>query len=271
MSYSAIEESSELSQPVELYAFSYAGNTFAYTNDTEDVTIGSTTYTAIPIHRGETEQNGDAEQANMEITVSRDSELGELFKAAPPSEPITITILQYHRQLQGNTIVVWKGRIIALSWKGSELILTSENVFASLLRIGVTRKFSRQCTHALYSGQCRANREQFAMRTTATTIINNTVRIADTVQAGFYAGGYVTWRNSATGVVERRPITENTETTITIVGFPSGLLVNTVEITMYAGCDHTMNTCKDKFNNLVNYGGQPFIPLNNPFNGSTIY
>lgn len=271
MSYSDIEESVELSQPVELYTFSYAGNTFAYTNDTEDITLDGVEYAAIPIHRGETEQNGDAEKANMEITVSRDSEIGELFKTAPPSEPMTVTVHQYHRLMQGNKIVIWKGRVVALSWKGSELIMTSENVFASLLRIGVTRKFSRQCTHSLYSGQCRANREEHVIRTTAATIIKNTFRVPVTLPEGYYAGGYAVWRNANTGVTERRPITENTETTVTIVGFPSGLLVDVVEITMYAGCDHTMNTCKDKFNNLVNYGGQPFIPLNNPFNGSTIY
>jgi uncharacterized phage protein (TIGR02218 family) len=27
-----------------------------------------------------------------------------------------------------------------------------------------------------------------------------------------------------------------------------------------AGCDHTLSTCQSRFNNLTNYGGQPYIP-----------
>jgi uncharacterized phage protein (TIGR02218 family) len=32
-------------------------------------------------------------------------------------------------------------------------------------------------------------------------------------------------------------------------------------VTLYAGCDRTMATCNSKFNNLANFGGQPFIPI----------
>jgi uncharacterized phage protein (TIGR02218 family) len=30
--------------------------------------------------------------------------------------------------------------------------------------------------------------------------------------------------------------------------------------TAYWGCDHTQNTCKNKFNNLANFRGFPYIP-----------
>ncbi len=30
--------------------------------------------------------------------------------------------------------------------------------------------------------------------------------------------------------------------------------------TVYQGCDHTMATCKAKFNNLANFRGFPFVP-----------
>ena len=41
-------------------------------------------------------------------------------------------------------------------------------------------------------------------------------------------------------------------------------------IRIYPGCDRTKETCQSKFNNLNNYGGFPFIPLKNPFGGSSI-
>jgi hypothetical protein len=31
--------------------------------------------------------------------------------------------------------------------------------------------------------------------------------------------------------------------------------------TAYPGCDKTQNTCTSKFNNLVNFGGFPYVPV----------
>jgi len=39
-------------------------------------------------------------------------------------------------------------------------------------------------------------------------------------------------------------------------------------VTLYPGCSHTIADCRDKFNNLVNFGGFPWIPSKNPFNNS---
>ena len=36
-------------------------------------------------------------------------------------------------------------------------------------------------------------------------------------------------------------------------------------VSLYAGCDKGLNTCKDKFANFNRYGGFPFIPIKNPF------
>jgi len=45
-----------------------------------------------------------------------------------------------------------------------------------------------------------------------------------------------------------------------------------MQIKAYPGCNHALNgDCHNKFNNALNYQGQPFIPKKNPFAGSTIY
>lgn len=37
-------------------------------------------------------------------------------------------------------------------------------------------------------------------------------------------------------------------------------------VTLLHGCDHArLGDCKNKFNNVVNYGGMDFIPTVNPF------
>ena len=36
-------------------------------------------------------------------------------------------------------------------------------------------------------------------------------------------------------------------------------------VTLYPGCDHTLNDCINKFDNRDNYGGFQWIPSKNPF------
>ena len=37
------------------------------------------------------------------------------------------------------------------------------------------------------------------------------------------------------------------------------------DVDVFAGCDHTVDTCDQKFDNVINYGGWPYVPSKNPF------
>ena len=43
-----------------------------------------------------------------------------------------------------------------------------------------------------------------------------------------------------------------------------------VAVTVYPGCAKNFTTCKNKFNNLLNYGGAPWLPPKNVFRLSSI-
>jgi hypothetical protein len=32
-------------------------------------------------------------------------------------------------------------------------------------------------------------------------------------------------------------------------------------VTLFAGCDHTVRTCLSKFDNVLNFGGHPYISI----------
>ena len=36
-------------------------------------------------------------------------------------------------------------------------------------------------------------------------------------------------------------------------------------VEVFAGCDHSLATCKAQYDNVANYGGFAFVPLRNPF------
>ena len=42
-------------------------------------------------------------------------------------------------------------------------------------------------------------------------------------------------------------------------------------ITVYPGCDGQVKTCRDKFNNVLNFGGIPHMPNKSPYDGSRIF
>lgn len=274
--YADYEKSVDNGLPVELYEIAYSGKVWRFTTNIENVIIGDSEYVAVAIQRGETEDTADATKASMEISIARNSLIGNIFKVTPPSEPVTITIKQYHAFLGYSnpdlqTITVWKGRVTNVTWREQYMVLNAESVFSSLLRIGVTRKYSRQCTHVLYGKGCRLNRDDFAMRIVPSSIVGTVLAVAHNQPYQWFNGGYIRYLNAETNAPEYRSIVESTGSTITLNAIPMGLVAGQTEIVMYAGCNHTLQACREKFNNVENYGGQPFIPIQNPFGNSSIY
>lgn len=274
--YTIYEHSAEDGSPVELYEMGYSGKQWFFTTHTEPVVFQNRTYKPLPIRRGERSEESDATKANLEITLPRDTQIGALFTITPPSEPITVTIKQYHDLLKFTnpdlqTIVIWKGRITNATWDDKELKLTSESIFSSLLRIGAARKYSRACSHTLYNKGCRVNRENFKVSAIPTTVVGSVVSVAHNQVEGWFAGGYAKYTNEHSGVVEFRSILASTALTVTLGAIPIGLVAGKTEIELYAGCDHTHTTCMNKFGNVENYGGQPYIPIQNPFGGAAIF
>ena len=119
--YHSYETSAESGTPVELYDIAFTGGVWTFTTDTEDVTFDGKLYKSVPIKRGEIEDTGDTTKANLEIRTGRNTSLGDVFKVTAPSEPVTVTIRQYHAELgfvapDLMTVVVWKGRITNVAW-----------------------------------------------------------------------------------------------------------------------------------------------------------
>jgi hypothetical protein len=58
-------------------------------------------------------------------------------------------------------------------------------------------------------------------------------------------------------------IAQTNDQVTVLMPFPTSLVGQTLSV--LAGCDHTLPTCKTKFNNVINYGGFMFVPHKNPF------
>ena len=75
----------------------------------------------------------------------------------------------------------------------------------------------------------------------------------------FGAGGEIIVGNA------RRTITSHYGDTITINRPFGSTVVAGSSFYAYAGCNHTPNACRSAFDNILNYGGQEYLPVKNPY------
>lgn len=277
MSFIAQEQGTETSSPIELYEINYDAYTWYFTTGDADYTDTFTlrTYTPLVMSRSNIAFSSDSSRNTLELEVVRDAVFLDLFRVAPPSGVVSLTIKRVHRtDLVNQVVVLWKGRILNVAWGPLVATVTCESIRASAARYGLRRLFQYQCPHVLYSAPCGASKALFELSGEVTLISGNQVSVdgAGAFEDDWFAGGYIQWVNSSLGTTERRMITtsETGSGVLTLTSATAGLdALDTVYA--YPGCDHTINTCDSKFSNSPNYGGFPYTPTKNPFSGDPIY
>lgn len=267
MSYDTNELSVQLGAPVELYDFAQGSVEWHYTSaEVIALEVGDTTYTSAAIERSKLESSAEKARNTITLTVARNFAIAELFRVAPPSEVISITIRRVHRgditDSPPDVITAWVGRVLTCEWSGAEAKLKCEPITVSLARTGLRRVYQAACPYALYGSECGVLKTSFDHATTVASI-SGLVLTVNSVGTGDYSGGFVEWVNDD-GITERRFITSDSGTALTLMQPFSGISVSD-NVTIYPGCDHTLTTCDATFSNALNYGGQPYFPEKNPF------
>lgn len=266
MTYESREISMQLGEPLELYEFKHNDEILRFTSARSTVEYLGHEWEPTLIKRAGIEYTTDNGRNNLKLTVTRDFAIAELFRVMPPSTVVLLTVHRVHAA-DGDGAVVWAGRVLECDWSGSTATLNCEPVSTSMQRNGLRRMYQRACPHVLYGGQCKVIKEEFSFITDIEFIsgLAFSTLALESFDSGYFSGGY--FEVLIEGHLERRFITEHVFTLIKFNAPLPGLNVGAT-ITLYAGCDHTLTTCKDKFDNTDNYGGMPFIPRKNPFNGS---
>ena len=270
MTYTTLETSAQSGRPVELYEFINGATAYRYTSADGDVVYGGNTYTAAPIARGAVEATSETARLALEITCARDIPVLDLFALMPPENVVALTLRRLHAG-DGEAIILWMGRVLNVTWNTASAKIHCESVYTSLKRTGLRRLYQKNCPLGLYGPVCNLDRTNFDLSRTVATISGVTIVVTTMAgyADGYFAGGYLEWERT-TGVFERRMIRSHVGTAIT-VSFPIPGLVTSAAVVLYPGCDHTLATCDGKFANRLNYGGQPYYPDKNPFNGVALY
>jgi uncharacterized phage protein (TIGR02218 family) len=157
------------------------------------------------------------------------------------------------------SVILFKGRVGEINEVGRTTAEVTVNSDLTLLDLNMPRNLhSPACLHVLYDSGCSLVKNAFG--TSGTVAAGSTdVTINWSGASSVYAQGTLLF---SSGVNAGKTVTVKQATTSALtLAYPLQNAPATGDaFTVYQGCDHTMATCKSKFNNLANFRGFPFIP-----------
>ena len=265
MSYVGNETSLESGAPVELYQFTQGLQTWRYTSSASPVTYQSFVFKPSSISRDRVKQTGDVFKDSLKIELPRGDAFANQFLGFAPDTVTGVTIFRGHAG-DSEFIPYWRGRVAAASADGNKITIDCESIFSSIRRPGLRARYELTCRHALYSPRCTINRDLFMTPGVAITVSGVTVEVAAAagLPNGYFTAGILRGPDDAT-----RFIVSHVGSVLTLQR-PMYTLAGGDSVRLYPGCDKLMSTCSGKFNNLDNYGGFPWVPARNPYDGRSI-
>jgi uncharacterized phage protein (TIGR02218 family) len=263
MSYLGQETSEYAGQPVELYKFTLGSQEWNYCSGDADQSYLGRTYLHEQIGLDDNISSTEVSRAERTLTAPRDLPLAQLFVKMLPAGVITLDVFRRHLTDGGlETILGWTGVVVGSSFKAGGVEMRGVPLINVMTRLGVRRQFQVSCNHMLYDPDtCRLNPDDYKTIGPITVINGSTYSAAifAAQASGYYTGGFL--RRPSNG--DMRMIVGHTGGDVQ-VWFPFEDMVVFETIEAYAGCDHSDITCLNKFNNLVNNGGWPLVPIKNP-------
>jgi uncharacterized phage protein (TIGR02218 family) len=285
VTYASQDTSVQSGSPVLLFLFVQGVLEWRYCSAAIPVEHLGETWVPTPLSMGGVSQSSDMVKDTLSLKFPRDHEFAGQFLGYSPDQVTTLTVFRGHlNDVDGQFITYWKGRIASFKAGGETISIECEPIFTSLRRPGLRARWQRSCRYALYQRGCGLDPEDFGSDGTCTTVdgVNIVVPEAAALAAGWLVGGMVKTpdgvlryivAHSGANIKLIRPVDSLSRAVNGGSGYGYGygeFYGGSVPVRLYPGCDHSMSTCKAKFNNLPNYGGFPWIPNKNPMGGSSI-
>lgn len=277
MSYSVIDASSQDGAPVYKFLIVQDGTEYRYTTASYFISDSVGTWEPVALRASSVTQTSELAKNGVKIELPRTNAVAQLFLGKVPESVTSVTIYRGHQPTDLDEFQVWwRGRVAAVSVAGDTVTLECEDIFTSMRRPGLRARYQKSCRHPLYSAGCGVDPEAYAVGATIIAQDGFDVVIEGSGDSnfdsnwindndGYYVGGIVKLADGT-----RRYVAAQNGTTLTLLSPFDTIDVDSVgvDVTLYPGCLHTTTDCLSKFDNLVNYGGFPYIPGKNPFGNS---
>jgi uncharacterized phage protein (TIGR02218 family) len=263
-------------KPVELYHFWRDGTVIThwrYTSGDVAVTYpsgGAVSYVPATLQRGIVSWDEALEVTKMEIQAGYIEDPVFAFVASNPVEKIWVEVMRLHRdQVPLEADVIFLGQVSSISFKGVQGNISCVG-FEHYLGMSVPKwRYQIPCNWKLfetlvigaYTFGCRKVKADYKVSPVVVTL-DSTKTILTSATFDLSVDGYFTYGSIEFGD-EKRAIVYHVGTTV-YIAYPMSNLVGGNSVAAYPGCDGSIATCRDKFSNINNFFGFPYIPEDNP-------
>jgi len=259
--YIAAEEADER-EPAELYhIWRDGGEHWRLTSGDKAETYDGNSYTPATLSRSQVSYNSQLDVTTIQVTTSSLADPVFDYIAINPIELLWISISKIHRGMSPIEVsVIFIGQIKDVSFKGGTAQVNCVGFEHFLKKTIPAWRYQLTCNHQVFDTKCALTKASY--KTTETITLDATKTILTGTDFGLQVNGYFIGGEVVFGT-ESRTITAHTGTAITIM-YPFVELVSTDDVDAYPGCDGRAETCRDKYSNILNFLGMPFIPIENP-------
>lgn len=273
MTFAQKDRSTQDGQPVEFIEFTGPFGTFRYTTNDVPSTCDGEIYLPLPggVRRTSIETSSIIDTImTMDFMMPAKSDLARLYCYKRSPETLTVIVRKAHRGDDWNSEfeIEWFGFGMNASVKGHTATISTGSVIQAQLNGNLgSVYYQRLCNHVLFDDRCKVDPGDWTTEATVVKIQSQLITVDNDGLANgeLRIGQIVNTRNG-----ERRGVYDNVNNIISVsYGFVDIEVGDTVELIL--GCDHKrLSHCKQRFDNVVNYGGFDFIPTRNPFEDLTL-
>lgn len=244
---------------------------YAYTDHDMPLTVGSVTYQPTPgLKKIYFQSTTDGTAQNNEVAAGwsiNDESL--VISGKFDYAEVEVSLVDWSNVSLG-TVLIDRGNLTEINFEGNAFRAVFES-YANRLKKNINFIVTANCRHLLFSqfssdkiGACTVNQASYTYNGTVSTIV--TPKLVFTVSGlsqpnAWCSGGVLTWTTGNNAglsyVVKNHEVSAST--TITLFLPTLGSIQVGDQFSVTAGCDKTLNTCKNKFNNVLNFGGFPHL------------
>jgi len=263
------EETQKKRKPTELYhLWREGGEHWRYTSADFSITYGGNAFAPATVTRGSVRYDTEFEVSTLRCTFGYVDDPVLEYIAQNPVEVIWIEVLKWYEDVTPEEAsVIFIGQVKNVAFEGNKATVTCVG-FEHYLQQRIPKyRFQLGCNNDLFDDFCSSNggpqKEYWSVNATVTTVDTDGVVLNSStfgeMEDGYFTRGYITWGDY------HRMIVDHSGTAITLRFSMPGFTVGQ-SVDAYAGCDRQLGTCVERFDNMLNFFGHPWIPMDNPAN-----
>ncbi len=253
---------------------------FGHTSSKKQVTFNGEIYVPKEITRGQISLGGEDRPGALTVNIPADCDVGELLKEGLAYAPLRLQVIRLQREALDDPAYIFDGDVISHDGdENAEMIAVQCSPTLAALQESVPHELVQKDQCPWQTGDphtCKVDLLKFTFTGTVASISSDDLTIEVTGAAAFVpdlVGATTLSDMFVGGIIRKGPYqgainAQNLDFVVLDESLPTLIVGDEVELV--AGDDRTKFTCKNKFQNIDNFGAFSDLPAINPAYGQNL-